>query len=80
MALLSNSQKQLLRSKFPSFYNFVVNLNRSFSEYIAIRRHKQIYGKPLSSEQGNELIAKMIKEPKPLMVSRFGSIEAQCVY
>ncbi|MFM5997560.1 MAG: hypothetical protein ACKPCG_05050 [Dolichospermum sp.] len=71
--------KNFIRSNFPFIYSQASKYKGSFDRKIRLSSNKDIYKNILSDEQGNNLIANLIKDGDPAMITRFGSIEAACV-
>ncbi len=67
--------KQLLKSSFP----VLANLKSFFIRNRKIWRNYDIYRRVLSYEHSNDLLANLIQDRQPVMITRFGWTEADCV-
>jgi hypothetical protein len=79
----SGSLKQLVKQKFPfgeQISRQVQHWKRTRKKEAIKSKNSDIYNRILSPSDGNALIAQSLAEGSPLMVSRFGDIEAEVVH
>jgi hypothetical protein len=81
--LMSDNIKQILKQKLPfgeQIASATQQWKRDRKKAEIKSKNSDVYNCILSAKDGNALIAKSLADGSPFMVSRFGDVEAECVY
>lgn len=81
--LLSGNLKHFVKERLPFGSQLSKQMNhwkRTRNKEAVRSKNLDIYSRILSPANGNALIASSLADGSPLMVSRFGDVEAECVY